>query len=429
MKSSIKTPNLDKSDPEISGLNKLEEERQFLYANFIASENYASPAVREASSSVATNKYSEGYASARYYKGNEVIDKIELLAQERALKLFKLNPKEWNVNVQAASGSEANLAVYGALLKHKNHPDGEDIALGMKLDFGGHLTHGFHVSFSGKLFHFEQYGLDNSGRIDYNQVEQLAEKFKPKLIVCGASAYSRIIDFEKFSEIAKSHGALLMADMAHIAGLVAGGAHPSPFPYCDIVTTTTHKTLRGPRGAMIFMRKSLSKTINSGVFPGLQGGPHNQQTMAIAVCLKEACSAKFRTYAKNVVKNAQALADELKKYGLEIISGGTDNHLLLVDLRPFGINGEDASECLKQAGIIVNKNAIPNDPLPPKKASGIRLGAPAMTTRGMGIREMRQFAEWILSALKDPSQGNLKSINAKVQALCKKFPPPGFSGF
>ncbi len=426
MKSSIKTPNLDKSDPEISGLNKLEEERQFLYANFIASENYASPAVREASSSVATNKYSEGYASARYYKGNEVIDKIELLAQERALKLFKLNPKEWNVNVQAASGSEANLAVYGALLKHKNHPDGEDIALGMKLDFGGHLTHGFHVSFSGKLFHFEQYGLDNSGRIDYNQVEQLAEKFKPKLIVCGASAYSRIIDFEKFSEIAKSHGALLMADMAHIAGLVAGGAHPSPFPYCDIVTTTTHKTLRGPRGAMIFMRQSLSKTINSGVFPGLQGGPHNQQTMAIAVCLKEACSAKFRTYAKNVVKNAQALADELKKYGLEIISGGTDNHLLLVDLRPFGISGEDASECLKQAGMVVNKNAIPNDPLPPRFASGIRLGTPAMTTRDMGVREMRQFAEWILSALKDPSQGNLKSINAKVQALCKKFPPPGF---
>ncbi|MFY9457992.1 MAG: serine hydroxymethyltransferase [Candidatus Spechtbacterales bacterium] len=440
MKRAIKTSNLEKNDPEIARLNRLEEGRQFWYADFIASENYASPAVREASSSVATNKYSEGYPGARYYKGSDVaIDQIEILAQKRALKLFGLDEKVWGANVQAASGSEANLAVYGALLKPKNHPDKEDIALGMRLDSGGHLTHGFYVSFSGKLFRFEQYGLDSKGYIDYAQVEELSEKFKPKLIVCGASAYSRIIDFERLGKIAKKHGALLMADVAHIAGLIAGGVHPSPFPHCNIVTTTTHKTLRGPRGAIIFARKdvagadpvtskerSIFQMINSAVFPGLQGGPHNQQTMAIAVCLKEADTPQFRAYAKRVVKNAQTLCETLTDYGFDIVSHGTDNHLMLVDLRPFGVNGEDASEWLSRAGIITNKNAIPNDPLPPQKASGIRLGTPAMTTRGMGAKEMKQFAKWIYEIIQNPSDKNLENIKKQVRALCKKFPPPGF---
>jgi len=433
MKKSLKYPNLEKEDSEIAELNHLEEKRQFLYANFIASENYASPAVREAGSSVATNKYSEGYPGARYYKGSDIaIDPVEILAQKRALKLFKLDEKVWGVNVQATSGSGANLAVYGALLKPRNHTEGEDIALGMRLDFGGHLTHGFHVSFSGKLFHFEQYGLDNEEYINYEEIEKLAAKFKPKLIVCGASAYSRIVDFKKFGEIAKKHGSLLMADVAHIAGLIAGGAHPSPFPNCDIVTTTTHKTLRGPRGALIFSRKdvnlngkSIYQLINSAVFPGLQGGPHNQQTMAIAVCLKEANSSSFRSYTKRIVKNANTLCEELKKYGFNIVSGGTDNHLMLVDLRPFNINGENASQWLVQAGIVTNKNAVPNDPLPPKIASGIRLGTPAITTRGMGLTEMKLFAKWIYKATSDPSEKNLSDIKKQVQVLCKKFPPPG----
>jgi glycine hydroxymethyltransferase len=442
MKRTIKYPNLEKTDPEIAKFNRLEEERQFWYADFIASENYASPAVRETSSSVATNKYSEGYPGARYYKGSDIaIDPVEILAQKRALALFGLNPDTWGANVQPASGSEANFAVYGALLRPKYHPEGEDVALGMRLDFGGHLTHGFYVSFSGKLFRFQQYGLDQNHLIDYAQVEELAQKFKPKLIVCGASAYSRIIDFAKFSEIAKKYGAFLMADIAHIAGLVAGGVHPSPFPYCDIVTTTTHKTLRGPRGAIIFARKdvatvppdskdnkpkNLFQLTNSAIFPGLQGGPHNQQTMAIAVCLKEANTAKFHAYAKKIVENAKVLAEELKKLGFEVISGGTDNHLMLVDVRAFKVNGEDASEWLYRAGIVVNKNAIPNDPLPPMKASGIRLGTPAVTTCGMGAREMRTFAGFIHSAITNPSAENLEGIKLQVRALCKKFPPPGF---
>ena len=447
MKGTIRFPNLQKADPQIATLNRLEEERQFWNADFIASENYASPAVREASSSVLTNKYSEGYPGARYYKGSDVaIDPVEVLAQKRALALFKLKEDVWSVNVQAASGSEANLAVYGALLTPKNTP-GATTALGMRLDFGGHLTHGYPVSFSGKLFHFEQYGLDKKGYIDYAQVEQLAKNHNPKLIVCGASAYSRIVDFKRFGAIAKTYGALLMADVAHIAGLIAGNVHPSPFPYCDIVTTTTHKTLRGPRGALIFARKdvfanptgsdpvgkqkqtpkSIFQLINSAVFPGLQGGPHNQQTMAIAVCLKEANTPRFRAYAKMVVKNAQALARELTKLGFEIISGGTDNHLMLVDLRPFKVNGEDASEWLYQAGIVVNKNAIPNDPLPPMKASGVRLGTPAMTTRGMGTRQMRQLAKLIHSAITNPSAENLRGIKLQVRALCQKFPPPGYT--
>src|SRR3989338_504913 len=448
MKNLLKYPNLKKTDPEIAGINTSEEKRQFLYANFIASENYASPAVREASSSVATNKYSEGYPSKRYYKGNDVaIDPVEILAQKRALKLFQLDEEQWGVNVQPASGSEANMAVYGSLLKAKGQ--NEDIALGMRLDFGGHLTHGFHVSFSGKFFHFEQYGLDKSGRINYEEIEILAQKFQPKLIVCGASAYSRTVEFDKFGAIAKKYGALLMADIAHIAGLIAGGVHPSPFPHCDIVTTTTHKTLRGPRGAMIFARKdktletasktsplnrnlnskkqkSLFDLINSGVFPGLQGGPHNQQTMAIAVCIKEDDTSKFRNYASRVVKNAEILADELVKCGFSIVSGGTDNHLMLLDLQPFQVNGEDASQWLYLAGIVTNKNAVPNDPLPPQQASGIRLGTPAMTTRGMGPKEMKMFAKWIHSAVTDHSDKNLENIKKRVRDLCKNFPPPGF---
>lgn len=428
MRKTIKYPCLKKSDPEIARLNELEEERQFWHPTFIASQNYTSVAVREASSSVLTNKYSEGYPGARYYKGNELIDEIETLAEDRALTLFGLKNNEWGANVQPASGSEVNAAVYLALLKPRYHPDGEDIALGMNLDSGGHLTHGFYVSFSGKIYHFEQYGLDNNGYINYDEVEDLAKKYKPKLIVCGCSAYSRIVDFKKFSEIAKEYGAFLMADIAHIAGLIAAGEHPSPFPYCDIVTTTTHKTLRGPKGALLFARKekSLFKLTRSGVFPGLQGGPHNQQTMAIAVCLKEASTANFRAYAKKVIANAAALADALKGYGFNIVSGGTDNHLMLVDLRPFKISGKDASDWLYKANIETNMNAVPNDPLPKRQTSGIRLGTPALTTRGMGVREMKLFAKWIHGVITNPSEENIDEVKRQVKALCKKFPPPGF---
>lgn len=384
------------SDKQINNLIKQEEKRQKSAINLIASENYASKDVLRALGSVLTNKYSEGYPGKRYYAGNEIVDKIELLCQERALKLFKLSPKKWSVNVQPYSGSPANLAVYFALV-----PLGGKI-MGMRLDMGGHLTHGHSVSFTGQAWKQIPYGVsEKSEKIDYDELLKIAKKEKPKLIIAGATAYSRIIDFKKFRGIADSCGAYLMVDMAHIAGLIAGGVHPTPFPYADVVTTTTHKTLRGPRGALIFSRQELAQKIDRAVFPGLQGGPHDNQTAAIAVALKEAISPQFKSYAKQVVKNAKTLAEELKKSGLKIISGGTDNHLFIVDTWADGkgISGGEAEKRLEKAGIIVSKSTIPYDIRKPFDPSGIRIGAPAVTTQGMKKKEMKKIAEKIIKIL------------------------------
>lgn len=414
-------------DKQANAFNAAEEKKQRDFINLIASENYMSPAVRTALMSVAANKYAEGYPSARYYPGcEEGIDPIERLAQERALKAMRLSPQTWEVNVQPYSGTPANLEVLGALVKPKNHPDGEDIVLGMALAAGGHLSHGHPVSFTGKFFHVAQYGLDENGRINYDKVERLAGEHKPKLIICGASSYSQKIDFGRFGEIAKTHGSLLMADIAHIAGLVAGGVHPSPFQHCDVVTTTTHKTLRGPRGALIFARKEYMPAINKAVFPGMQGGPHNNQTLAIAVALGEAMKPAFRSYTKQIVRNARVLAEELKKRGFVIVSGGTENHLFLLDLRDKNMSGGDAERLLYGAGIIANRNAIPNDPRKPFDPSGVRIGTPAATTRGFKEREMKLIAEWIASALENPDPARAKHIKKDVRALCQKFLPPGF---
>lgn len=399
---------------EFKKIHKLEKKRQLETVNLIASENYASQEVREASSSVFMNKYSEGYPGKRYYPGNEYIDAIETLAQNRALSLFSIDNSDWSVNVQPYSGSPANFAVYGALL------DKDDTALGMALSTGGHLTHGHKASFSGRFFGFEQYGLDDNGLINFEELEELAEKHKPKLIVAGISAYSRIVDFEKFSEIAKKHGSLLMADISHIAGLIAAGEHPSPFPYCDIVTTTTHKTLRGPRGAMIFMRKELEPAINKAVFPGLQGGPHNHTTAAIAVALEEAASDKFKQYAKQTIVNAKTLAQELADLGYDIVSGGTDNHLFLADLSNKNLSGGEAEKLLEKNGITANRNTVPNDTRSPFDPSGVRIGTPAVTTRGMHEEEMVLIASFIDRAFKD------EDVSTEVKELALKFPTPGF---
>ncbi|MEX0877360.1 MAG: serine hydroxymethyltransferase [Candidatus Spechtbacterales bacterium] len=406
---------LENTDPEILKINKAEEKRQLETISLIASENYVSPAVREASSSVFTNKYSEGYPDARYYPGNKNVDEIEKLAQKRALELFNLDGSDWAVNVQPYSGSPANFAVYTALL------DTRDKALGMALPAGGHLTHGHKVSDSGKYFNFIQYGITDNGVIDYEEVERLAQEHKPKLIVCGTSAYSQILDFARFSTIAKRIDALLMVDMAHIAGLIAGGVHPSPFGYCDIVTTTTHKTLRGPRGAMIFSKgEELSKKIDKAVFPGLQGGPHNQTTLALAVALKEASTPEFKNYAEQITKNAKLLAQELKDKGYDIVSGGTQNHMFLVDMTNKGLSGGESEILLEQNGITANRNTIPNDTRKPMDPSGIRIGTPAVTTRGMKEDEMKIIAGFIDKTLKG------EDVCKEVKELALKFPPPGF---
>ncbi|MEX2145063.1 MAG: serine hydroxymethyltransferase [Candidatus Spechtbacterales bacterium] len=398
-------------DDVVKKIIKKEEQRQSETINLIASENYISGAVKEAVGSVFTNKYSEGYPGKRYYPGNEFVDEMEKLAAERALKLFDIEDKNWFVNVQPYSGSPANFAVYSALLEK------EDVALGMSLASGGHLTHGHKVSDSGKYFNFVQYGLDNNGRIDFVQIEKLATEHSPKLIVAGASAYSRTIDFEKFAEIAKKHSALLMADIAHVAGLVAGGVHPSPFAHCDIVTTTTHKTLRGPRGAMILSKgKELADKIDKAVFPGLQGGPHNNTTAGIAVALGEALNPEFKEYAENVVKNAKMLAQELSNKGYDIVSGGTDNHLLLIDLQNKNISGAEAEKLLEKNGITANRNTVPGDPRGPMDPSGIRMGTPAITTRGMGEEEMSLVAELIDKALMN------NDVSDEVKNLAIKFP-------
>jgi glycine hydroxymethyltransferase len=387
-------------DIEIQKLIKAEKTRQGKVINLIASENIVSDDVLRALGSELTNKYAEGYAHARYYGGNEVVDQIEDICIARALQTFKLSKNKWHVNVQPLSGSPANLAVYSALLV-----PGDKI-MAMDLSHGGHLTHGFKVSFTGKLYNQIAYGVDEkTQKLDYENLKQIAQKYQPKLIITGYSAYSRKIDFKKFREIADSVGALLMVDMAHIAGLVAGGAHPSPFAYADIVTSTTHKTLRGPRSGIIFVKKDereLDKKIDKAVFPGLQGGPHMNQIAAVAVALKEAQSPAFKKYIDQVCKNAKVLADELKKLGWKILSGGTDNHLVLVDvwMDGKGIGGKDASDKLEAEGIIVNKNTIPGEKRSPVNPSGIRLGTAAETTRGLKEKDFVRIAKRIDSILK-----------------------------
>jgi glycine hydroxymethyltransferase len=379
-------------DKTIARLIQKEVKREGSVVNLIASENYVSDDVLEALGSVFTNKYSEGYPGRRYYGGNAVVDEVERLCQQRALQLFGLSEDAWHVNVQALSGSPANVAVYTALLPH----DGSARIAGMQLSHGGHLTHGHGVSVSGKFWKQVPYGVSQKTEvIDYDALREILLHEKPELIVAGFTAYPRTIDWKKFREIADLVGAYLMVDMSHISGLVAGGAHPSPFPYADVVTTTTHKTLRGPRGALIFVRKDgrkLDEKIDKAVFPGLQGGPHENAIAAIAVALGEAMSPKFKRYAMQVVKNAGVLSRELSGLGWRIVSGGTDNHLLLVDTWSNGISGKEASELLEQEGIIVNMNTIPFDTRKPTDPSGIRLGSAAETTRGAKEADMRKLA-------------------------------------
>lgn len=411
--------NLSKLDPEVTKWIKAEEKRQADGLQMIPSENHVSPAILEALGSVLTNKYSEGYPGKRYYGGNENIDRIENLAIARAKKVFKI-PSNWHVNVQPYSGSPANQAVYMALV------DLGETVMGMHLAHGGHLTHGWRVSFSGRYYRAVQYTVDRKTHLlDYDKIWQLAKKEKPKLIWAGATAYPRIIDWQKFAEIAHDVGAYLAADIAHYAGLIVGGVYPTPVGIADVVTTTTHKTLRGPRGAIIFCRPVLAERIDKAVFPGLQGGPHDHQTAAIAVCLKEARSAEFKKYAKQIVKNAQVLAEELLKYGFELITGGTDNHLILIDLRNKKIGGKRAQEVLEEAGITVNKNTIPFDPTPPANPSGIRLGTPALTTRGMKENEMRIIASWINQVVENHQNSEeIKRVRRRIREFCQKFPVP-----
>ncbi len=402
-----------KTDKELADAMADELKRQKRNLELIASENIVSPAVMAAMGSVLTNKYAEGYPGKRYYGGCEYVDVVETIAIERAKKLFGAN----FANVQPHSGAQANTAVYFALLQPG------DTVLGMSLAHGGHLTHGSPVNISGKYYNFVPYGLnDETGMLDYDEVERLANENKPKLIVAGASAYPRKIDFERLSAIAKSVGAYFMVDMAHIAGLVAAGQHQSPVPYADIVTTTTHKTLRGPRGGMILTNdEELAKKINKAIFPGTQGGPLMHVIAAKAVCFGEALKPEFMEYGKQIVKNASVLADSLLEKGFDLVSGGTDNHLMLVDLRPFNITGKELETKLDEVYITVNKNAIPNDPQKPAFTSGVRIGTPAVTTRGLKEDDMREIAECIYLTAKDFDNSKEK-IREKVTAICKKYP-------
>jgi glycine hydroxymethyltransferase len=406
-------------DKTIHDLIENEAKRQIEGIELIASENYVSPAVLEAMGSILTNKYSEGYSSKRYYRGNEYIDEIENIAIKRAKELFKAD----HVNVQPYSGSPANLAVHLAFL----NPG--DKTMGMSLDAGGHLTHGFKVSISGKYFNSVSYGVDSKGYIDYDEVRNIAKEHKPKLIWAGFSAYSRIVDWKMFREIADEVGAILVADIAHVAGLVVTGDYPSPVQYADVVTTTTHKTLRGPRGAMIMCKEQYAEAIDKAVFPGLQGGPHNHTTAAIAVALKEASQQEFKNYIKQVVLNAKKLSESLIGKGYEIVSGGTDNHLMLVDtVSSIGISGKEASLALEKANITLNKNGIPNDSRKPWDPSGVRIGTPAITTRGMKESEMEKVAEYIDVILRNHQDEELISkIRSQVKDFTKDFPIPGIS--
>ena len=411
--------DIKSTDSEIFELIKLEEKRQFDKIRLIASENYVSSAVLQATGTVLTNKYSEGYAGKRYYEGQQIIDQIECLAIERAKNLFGAE----HVNVQPYSGSPANVAVYLAFLKPG------DTILGMALPHGGHLTHGAKVSISGKYFNAESYALNReTGLIDYDAIREKALSCQPKMIIAGHSAYPRIIDFERFRTIADECGALLMVDMAHFAGLVAGAAHPSPIPYADVVTTTTHKSLRGPRGAMILCKEKYAAAIDKAVFPGMQGGPHNHTTAAMAVAFKEAGNEDFKDYVRQVVENGRTLAESMIANGFNLITGGTDNHLLLVDVTSKNVGGKPAAKALDQAGIVVNYNAIPFDPRKPGSPSGIRLGTAAVTSRGFKRKEMVQVGEWINAVISEPENHHLiAEIAADIASFCKDYPPPGIS--
>jgi glycine hydroxymethyltransferase len=408
------TQRLSEADPAIFRLIREETRRQAEGLELIASENFVSPAVLEALGSSLTNKYAEGYPGKRYYGGCEVVDQVEQLAIDRAKQLFGAD----HANVQPHSGSQANMAAYFALAQPG------DTLLAMSLNFGGHLTHGSPVNFSGKLFKIVPYGLKQGDEtIDLDEVARLAKEHRPKIIVVGASAYPRTLHFDRFAEIARSVGAAMVVDMAHIAGLVAAGLHPSPVPYSEIVTTTTHKTLRGPRGGMILCREQYAKTLNSQIFPGIQGGPLEHVIAAKAVAFGEALRPEFKEYQRRIVENAQVLAQGLVRSGLRLVSGGTDNHLILVDLRPKKLTGQVAEEALGKAGITVNKNMIPWDPEKPMTTSGIRVGTPALTTRGMRAGEMQRVAQLIGQVLDAPGdEAALGRVRGAVKELCRQFP-------
>ena len=406
---------LSSFDPELAAAMQAEDQRQEDHLELIASENYTSPQVMQAQGSALTNKYAEGYPGKRYYGGCEHVDVVEQLAIDRAKQLFGAD----YANVQPHSGSQANAAVYLALLQ------AGDTILGMSLAHGGHLTHGAKVSASGKLYNAVQYGIDAQGRVDYDEVERLAKEHQPKMIVAGFSAYSRHLDFARFREIADMVGAYLLVDMAHVAGLVAAGLYPNPLPHADVVTTTTHKTLRGPRGGLILARANaeLEKKLNSAVFPGGQGGPLMHVIAAKAVCFKEALQSDFKTYQAQVIDNARAMADVFMQRGYAVVSGGTDNHLLLLSLIKQGLTGKDADAALGRAGITVNKNAVPNDPQSPFVTSGIRIGTPAITTRGLGVGECRDLAGWICDILDDLDNASVNErVAGQVRELCARFP-------
>jgi glycine hydroxymethyltransferase len=405
---------LDQVDPEIAEILRAEARRQLTGIELIPSENLVSEAVLEAMGSIFTNKYAEGYPGKRYYGGCEFADQAEQLAIDRAKALFGAE----HANVQAHSGTQANISVYMTALQLG------DVVLGMNLAHGGHLTHGHPLNFSGKMYKFTAYGVrQDTETIDYDEVEKLASEHKPKMVVAGASAYSRIFDFERLGKIAKSVGAVFFVDMAHIAGLVAAGVHPSPVPHADFVSTTTHKTLRGPRGGLVLCRAQYAKELDRITFPGTQGGPLVHTIAAKAVCLKEAMQPEFRGYQKQVVANARAMAAAVAKHGFRIVSGGTDNHLFLVELHSRGVTGRDAELALDRAGITVNKNAIPFDPLPPLKAGGIRLGSPSVTTRGMREPEMAQIGAWIADVLLHIGDAQVEQrVRKEVAELAQRFP-------
>jgi len=405
---------LDKIDPQIADLLREEAVRQATGLELIPSENLVSEAVLEAMGSIFTNKYAEGYPGKRYYGGCEVADKVEQLAIDRAKQLFGAE----HANVQAHSGTSANVAVYMSTLKPG------DTVLGMALAHGGHLTHGHPLNFSGRMYKFVEYHVkQDTERIDYDEIEKLAQEHKPKMIVAGASAYSRIIEFERIAKVAKSVGAIFFVDMAHIAGLVAAGVHPSPVPHADIVSTTTHKTLRGPRGGMVLSKASFAKEIDKLTFPGTQGGPLVHTIAAKAVCFKEAMEPSFIEYQKQVAANAKALANAISHHGFRVVSGGTDNHVFLIEVHPRGITGNDAEKALDRAGITVNKNAIPFDPLPPMKAGGIRLGSPSVTTRGMKEPEMELIANGVAEVLTHIGDSAVEQkVRKQVAELAGRFP-------
>ncbi len=405
---------LEKIDPELHQAIKAETRRQAQNIELIASENFVSEAVLEAQGCIMTNKYAEGYPGNRYYGGCEFVDMAENLAIERCKKLFGAD----HVNVQPHSGTQANMAVYFATVQPG------DTVLGMNLSHGGHLSHGSPANFSGKFYKIVAYGVDRETEtIDYEEVKKLVREHKPKLIVVGASAYPRIIDFKKFREAADEVGAVIMADIAHIAGLVATGLHPTPIPVCEYVTSTTHKTLRGPRGGLIMCKQDYAKTLNSRVFPGSQGGPLMHIIAAKAAAFKEALTPEFKEYQRQIIKNAQAMADELKNQGFRLVSGGTDNHMMLVDLTSAGVTGKEAQEVLDRANITVNKNGIPFDTKGPQVTSGIRIGTPAVTTRGMKENEMRLIASCIADVIKNiHNETKIKAVSEKIKSICAKFP-------